>query len=691
MKLVSLSITNFRQFYSEQSCEFATGSEGGRVVTVFHGYNGSGKTALLNAFVWCLYGETTKDLEAPDKLENEAALAEAPVGSEVSVSACLVFDRPDGRYRIRRTRVSVKEGVSQIRRKSESLDLFRTNESGEMVSVEDTEAKRQKRIEQFLPRSLYPFFFFNGERVERIASPDAYDSVELGVKTLLDIAIYERGEKHLRTQVERELTASLQQLGDVELQRVAKELEDLDEKKEAIEERLANHQTNVQELGVDIGIIEGKQEKIQELAELAKERERLREDERKLGVELIDVQKRFSMVLSKNGYLAFSEGVLSETERLILDARRRGDIPAKIKPQFVNDLLSSKICICGTEILPGTAGYDCLVKWRDQTGLADLEEQLSYTAAAVGRLRERRNDYRSAVEQFCKDIDRLLRARQAVKSSLAVIDEKLGDPSHGEDAARLQEHLRKLQRDREQEKAEIIVAKRDLDANEEAQAAVKKKIRTLQTQSEKGALIKRQLEAVDHVADAIAAIGKLQKEDVRRSLDESIRLIWNDAAIKQYTASVTEDYRLLLSKQIAGNDTPVVGASTGEKQVLALSFVGSLVKKARENFGKVHGVQVGGYYPLVMDSPFGSLEDDYRAKVADWVPRLADQVIVLVSKSQWRAEVEGAMKDRIGKEYVLELHTSKEGSNRDIEIRGVKVPYVVSENDPNEKTIIREV
>lgn len=691
MKLVSLALQNFRQFYGEQSCEFATGDDPSRVVTVFHGYNGAGKTALLNALVWCLYGTTTPDFQAPDKLENEGAIAEAPIGSEITVAVSLVFDRPDGQYRVRRARVSVKEGATQIRQKSQTLDLFRTDETGELKPVEDNDVKRQKRISQFLPNTLYPFFFFNGERVERIANEDAYNSVEAGVKTLLDIAIFERGEKHLRTQVERELTAALQQLGDAELVKVAKELEELEKAGEVIADRAQLHLKNLQALSIEISDIESKQEKIQHLADLTKDRDRLRADEERNGLEILEAKKRFLAALSKSGYLAFSEGILASTETLIADARRRGDIPAKIKPQFVDDLLAAKECICGTVIVEGTKEHARLLSWRDQTGLADLEEHISSTSASIGRLRERRDDYREASSQFSKDMQSLLSSRKSIRSDLAVIEEKLGDPAHGEDAARLQETLKRLQRQREDTKAEIIVCQRDASNNEEKQAELKRKIRTLQTQNERAALVKRQLEAIDHVADALASLTRIQKEDVRRALDESIRLIWDDAAIKQYEASVTEDYRLLLSKQVGGTQVPVIGASTGEKQVLALSFVGSLVKKARENFGQSYGVQVGGYYPLVMDSPFGSLEDDYRAKVAEWVPKLADQIVVLVSRSQWRSEVENAMKGRIGKEFILELHTAKEGANRDIEIHGVKHPYVVSSLDPIEKTIIREV
>lgn len=57
MRLRQLLINNFRQFYGERELHFPDGIDG-RNITVIHGYNGSGKTALLNAFIWCLYGET---------------------------------------------------------------------------------------------------------------------------------------------------------------------------------------------------------------------------------------------------------------------------------------------------------------------------------------------------------------------------------------------------------------------------------------------------------------------------------------------------------------------------------------------------------------------------------------------------------------------------------------------------------
>ena len=63
MKLRSLSLGNFRQFYGEQEITFSDDEK--QNVTIVHGENGSGKTALLNAFKWCLYGE--HDFESGDE------------------------------------------------------------------------------------------------------------------------------------------------------------------------------------------------------------------------------------------------------------------------------------------------------------------------------------------------------------------------------------------------------------------------------------------------------------------------------------------------------------------------------------------------------------------------------------------------------------------------------------------------
>lgn len=54
MLLKSITMKNFRQYKGKQHVEFSCENE--RNVTVILGNNTSGKTTLLQAFNWCLYG-----------------------------------------------------------------------------------------------------------------------------------------------------------------------------------------------------------------------------------------------------------------------------------------------------------------------------------------------------------------------------------------------------------------------------------------------------------------------------------------------------------------------------------------------------------------------------------------------------------------------------------------------------------
>jgi DNA sulfur modification protein DndD len=61
----------------------------------------------------------------------------------------------------------------------------------------------------------------------------------------------------------------------------------------------------------------------------------------------------------------------------------------------------------------------------------------------------------------------------------------------------------------------------------------------------------------------------------------------------------------------------------------------------------------GTIAPLVLDAPLGQLDQDYQEAVARYLPRLAGQVVLLLSSSQCGPRVLDALEPRIGAEYVL--------------------------------------
>jgi len=130
---------------------------------------------------------------------------------------------------------------------------------------------------------------------------------------------------------------------------------------------------------------------------------------------------------------------------------------------------------------------------------------------------------------------------------------------------------------------------------------------------------------------------------------------------KDLRAIIDEDYELKVEKVFAsGAKKFVTEQSTGEKQVSSLSFIASIISLAREKSEQKNRVLFsGGVFPLVMDSPFGALDDDYRAKIAGVIPDFAEQVIIFASNSQWSDGVREACADRLGAEYMIKYFSPK--------------------------------
>lgn len=698
MILRSLRLENFRQFYDKQQIEFAMGIEG-KNVTLIHGFNGSGKTTLLNAFVWCLYGDTTPDFGDPKRLENERAFSEAKPGAVIKVSVQLRFEDGDKEYVVERLQEVRKVSENEAGRQDPVLNMWQVV-GGELQNEKGDANIKQRLLNRILPADLYPFFFFNGERVEALAKAEQSDKVEQGIKVFLDVEIYERPMKHLRNEVARNLGDELKSLGNAELVAAIEEEQQIQKKIEEGEELNATSDKNIGVIRQEIEQLEDRQRAVETIAALAEERSRCEADLGRFDRERAEVEEDLARHISEDGYLAFGEDTFNRTQELVASARERGELPAKIKPQFVADLLERARCVCGRTLDPSSDADEIqqLEEWRQKVGLADLEEQIGQVAGALAPMRKRRNDLFESLTSLQAKRDRVLTERADAKRRLASIEERLGNRQLGEDVAELQRRIHHL-RDRElvDQLAEKKKIGERLEQLRSDLAANSIKQRSLKVQNEKAALVRRQKESVEKVADVLEQIYELRKQEVRESLSEKVAKVWSDAAIKSYKASLLEDFRLSLTKNVGGVEQPVHGASTGEKQVLALAFVGSLVQKARENADtskknpQALTLPVGGHYPLIMDSPFGSLEDEYREKVSAWIPRLAHQVVILVSNTQWRDEVETATRPLIGREYVLELHTPKQGADRRIEIAGESFSYVVESHDPAEQTIIRKV
>jgi DNA sulfur modification protein DndD len=128
---------------------------------------------------------------------------------------------------------------------------------------------------------------------------------------------------------------------------------------------------------------------------------------------------------------------------------------------------------------------------------------------------------------------------------------------------------------------------------------------------------------------------------------------------------------------------------------MSLVFIASLVALAqkRNQIPTILKDLHGGDYPLVMDSPFGQLGDEFRAAIARHVPTLAPQVIVMVSSSQYKGDVERELghSHRVGRRYILRYHapSKRDDARESIKLAGKELQIYMK--DETEHTQILEV
>lgn len=684
-----LTLNNFRQFVGTHTISFATDID--KNVTVIHGDNGAGKTTLLNAFTWLLYQETTPDFQVPDRLGSDPAFGElAPQGS-FDVSVELEFEDSGLIYTVRRsTTVSKDLENKRVELPQTSLRIYFIDESGETQEPRNAPLY----IEHLLPKPLYPFFFFNGERIEQLASPSAYDEVENGVKVLMDIELFDRAILHLDNGIAKRLRDEIARHSGEEGKELKSERDKLEEEQTKRTAEIAQKRDNQKEYLKEKDKIDQKLSLMPEVARQHAERKAAEEALETKRQQLRSAISELTKLVSRDGYLVLAPNVLTQAEKKLSAAHKSGDLPVKIKRQFVDELLSRNKCICDRPLEHGTPEHECVVGWRNRAMSDELDSAVTVTKSEIEPLLNRR--HRSMAE-----MDRLQQERTQIKKAIRELEEKLDQLSKDidknnniEDQERLEirrrqieEHLRTLEFDFKE-------ADRQAEQTSERLRDLDTRLKKLEKTDEQAKLAERRLTAVQNISSALKRIREFRHENLREDLSKRLNDVWSQIALKDYYCDLDKQYHLSLSKQVGGETVSVLGTGTGEKQILSLAFVGALVEKAKSTFEQYRDepqrMFKGGMYSIVMDSPFGSLGPDYRRGVAAAIPKLSPQVIVFVSETQWRGEFEQEVASRVGKEYVLCLHTTKKLERR-LRINNRDYEYVTQSADGTEHTKIVEV
>ena len=161
MKFIKLTIENYKSFQFATEIPFPM-AEDGRSIFLIDGMNGAGKTSIMEAINYCLYGSKADEIYRNIN-RREKAKGNANVVFE------LVMEMDDGAELIvKRSWIAGSVAEPKSRDLTERLVVVR---DGKRVSVQNQEIW-QDFIRAAIPPGITQFFFFDGEKIQEIAADD---------------------------------------------------------------------------------------------------------------------------------------------------------------------------------------------------------------------------------------------------------------------------------------------------------------------------------------------------------------------------------------------------------------------------------------------------------------------------------------------------------------------------------------
>jgi DNA sulfur modification protein DndD len=677
MKLTTIRLHNFRQFYGETpEIQLATDLE--RNTTIIHGNNGAGKTTILNAFTWVLYEKFTAAFAESQQLVNKRAIAEAEIGTAIDCWVEVAWEHDGKRYRAKRMCRAYKQQDTVNIVNNELLYLYIGDADGKWLHPQQPPDEIIGRI---LPASLHQYFFFDGERIEQIVRQDKRLEIAEATKILLGVEVLNRAIRHLG-EAKKTLEAELAQIGDTTTKELLKsqqqcqqEIDRLQHRETEISQEIANFKQIEQE--IDRYLLELTAATATQL-----QRQQLERAKAVSQTQLQQAQTAIKQLISTQAHTVLLPDITQNFQKIVGELRDRGELNQGISREFLSQLLHHQNCLCGTELAPNTTAYSQVQTWLSRASIAVIEETTMRLITQVEVLQTQSGEFWQAIDLQQQIVTRSRSQISQLEIQIDTLESQLRQDTNTE-IANLQKRL-----------DDIAIKVRDLTLSQgqnqqqiihlEGQVqSLAKQITKQQSNQERQNLAQRRIQATRAAIDASIVIRDRQEQEFRLELEQRVQRIFQTISVTPYLPRITEKYELILVETTRGVET-TVAASTGENQILSLSFIGGIIDRVREwSEQKLLSVPESNTFPIVMDSPFGSLDRISRRQIARILPQLASQLLVLVTKTQWRDEVETEMLSKIGKQYILTYYTSKLDAPEDyLEIAGRRYPLV--QHSPND-------
>lgn len=675
MKIISLTLKNFRQFYGEQKIEFSTDKE--KNITLIHAENGVGKTALLNAIKWCLFEQTTHNFSQKENLINHYAKDNA----EDSYYVALEFEENDNIFYCER-------GFNRISKKY--FKMSREDHRRGIIPIDDPDLFTNS----IMPKEMSEYFFFQGEGVDSFTKFKAGQNFEVK-RAIQDVLGFNTAKQAISdlSDIKKDYRKEIASRNkDPELAKLHREISDLEQEKTKKAERHAACIRNITNLNHHISGIDAKLANSDSSVVKRNHQDRVNLDKKiQLLISEIDRKEKEKVKLIRGyGAYVFAGKLASQALDFINEEEFKGTIPAPYNENLVRQILEQHECICGAPINDHSEAYNNISKLLKNAADPDQGNRVIRARETLKSIQTKNEDSKDRLLSNRQDLFRLKNELEETKKGLEQISLKMIEVNIDEISG-----LEKQRETYQQEKDSEHRLQGSLEANlERLQPLIESKQSRINQLRAESTGIDIYQESLDILEEVETLLENTLANAEKSSFSELSRLINN--TLDKY---VRQDFKAKIDKnsfniRLIDNQERSVAMSDGQQLLLSLTFISSLIELAASRKNAQGEILTPGVIaPFVIDAPFGVLDNTYKGNMAKSIPESVEQVVFLLSSSHWEGTVEENIRSKVGREYNLVAEVSASQGSKELNpiyIKGRKID-TVRYNCDIDRTVIEEV
>ncbi|MFD1928856.1 AAA family ATPase [Sporosarcina siberiensis] len=648
MLIKKIEIVNFRQFKGLQSIEFSKDPD--KNITLILGDNTSGKTTLLQAFLWCFYGKVNFKLR--DALLNQTIKEEMVFHSKAmeTMSVTIELTHQDLEYIITRT---LKHHLRNKDVKTDNFSELKVSykmEDGQTKSFEGKD--NQRKVEEILPEDLSSYFFYDTERFGNVS--DKTD-VTAAVKGLLGLTVLKNTMNHIgrETQSDTVLGAlfnSLSDKDDLVAINAKIKFEQAENEKKVLLDRI---QVAEEEKRIKVVRNIEVQDILKDMTSSSKLQRERESKELKLKSETIGlVREEINYLKNFNdkSYLFFARPLINRALEKLENAEVSDKGIRDMNANSIEHIIQRGICVCGTCI---EIGNDAHLK---------LIEELEYLppksiGLLISNFVNSASAYRSSSDRYSENLQKsyidILKNKQRVsfltdeiKDISNEINKNIASKDYEQELISNQSKIDNL--DEKINNFSISMGEQDQIIREN-----KRIYQSTIGVSEKNKEIRLHMAYAEEIYKWIANSYFSKEKTIRIEMEEKVNKYFTQIYHGNRRVEIDDKYRVTLITKT--NDIDIVtDESGGLETVKNFSFIAGLMDLAKNKLTKKDDVDVDSEaFPLILDAPFSNADVKHVNNISKVLPTIAEQLILIVMSKDWNY-AEEEIGDKVGKRYVLE-------------------------------------